>query len=248
MQTVKEVSKQSGVSVRALHHYDAIGLLKPTKITEAGYRLYDRAAMKRLQNILMFRELEFSLKEIKSILNNPIFDANKALEQQIKLLELRRKHIEELIVYARKIQKEGVDIMDFKAFHKEEMEQYAEEVREKWGATKAYEEYMENINGRTDIEMKKAAEKMRLLFAEIGRFRKGMPDEQNVQDKIRELQALITERYYHCTDEILYGLGKLYVADVRMKDNIDQAGGDGTAEFVEQAILIYCKNRGMALS
>ena len=74
MKTVHEVSRISGVSVRTLHHYDAIGLLKPTAVTEAGYRLYDDAALARLQNILLYRELEFPLKEIKAILDQPEFD------------------------------------------------------------------------------------------------------------------------------------------------------------------------------
>lgn len=74
MKTVHEVSRISGVSVRTLHHYDAIGLLKPTAVTEAGYRLYDDAALAKLQNILLYRELEFPLKEIKAILDHPEFD------------------------------------------------------------------------------------------------------------------------------------------------------------------------------
>ena len=74
MKTVHEVSRISGVSVRTLHHYDAIGLLKPTAVTEAGYRLYDDAVLARLQNILLYRELEFPLKEIKAILDHPEFD------------------------------------------------------------------------------------------------------------------------------------------------------------------------------
>ena len=69
MKTVKEVSRLTGVSIRTLHHYDAIGLLKPTQVTEAGYRLYDDAALQRLQNILLFRELQFPLKEIKAFLD-----------------------------------------------------------------------------------------------------------------------------------------------------------------------------------
>ena len=78
MMTVHEVSKISGVSIRTLHHYDKIGLLPATKVTDAGYRLYDESALERLQHILLFRELEFSLKEIKDILNSSDFDRNKA--------------------------------------------------------------------------------------------------------------------------------------------------------------------------
>ena len=79
MRTVKEVSKLTGVSVRTLHHYDAIGLLKPTAVTQAGYRLYDDEALGRLQSILLFRELQFPLKEIQAILDSPGFDRSQAL-------------------------------------------------------------------------------------------------------------------------------------------------------------------------
>ena len=108
MRTVKEVSKITGVSVRTLHHYDAIGLLKPTKVTEAGYRMYDDTALSRLQNILLFRELQFPLKEIKEILDSPDFDPSEAIAQQIRLLELQYKHLGELLAFAREIQSKGV--------------------------------------------------------------------------------------------------------------------------------------------
>ena len=112
MKTVKEVSRISGVSVRTLHHYDAIGLLKPARVTEAGYRLYDEKALERLQTILLFREFEFPLKEIRDILDSPDFDPLQALDAQIHLLELKRKHLDAVIAYARQIQKTGVIHMD----------------------------------------------------------------------------------------------------------------------------------------
>jgi len=83
MKTVHEVSKLAGISVRTLHYYDSIGLLSPTEVTEAGYRLYDDSALEQLQLILLFRELQFPLKEIREILNSSNFDRKKALEQQI---------------------------------------------------------------------------------------------------------------------------------------------------------------------
>jgi len=118
MKTVKEVSKLTGVSVRTLHHYDAIGLLKPTHVTDAGYRLYGDEALSRLQMILLFRQLQFPLKEIRQILDSPTFDPVLALQQQIKMLELQRDHLDRLIVHARQIQKTGVNHMDFKPFDK----------------------------------------------------------------------------------------------------------------------------------
>ena len=113
MRTVNEVSKLTGVSVRTLHDYDEIGLLHPTEVTLAGYRLYDDTALERLQHIMLFRELEFPLKDIKDIVNGSNFDRNKALEQQIELLTLKKEHIENLITFARGIQGIGVKNMDF---------------------------------------------------------------------------------------------------------------------------------------
>ena len=118
MMTIHEVSRLAGVSVRTLHHYDAIGLLLPTALTEAGYRLYDDTALARLQSILLFRELEFPLKDIKRILDDPNFDQAAALEDQIKLLELRRKQLGKLIALARETLKTGVTPMNFDAFDK----------------------------------------------------------------------------------------------------------------------------------
>ena len=104
MMTVNEVSRLTGVSIRALHYYDQIGLLPAAGHTDSGYRLYDDTALERLQQILLFRELEFSLKDIQRILSNSAFDREKALEQQIELLKLKRQHIEDLIALAEKTQ------------------------------------------------------------------------------------------------------------------------------------------------
>lgn len=243
MWTVHEVSKIAGVSVRTLHHYDAVGLLKPARITEAGYRLYDRASLKRLQSILMFRELQFPLKEIRAILDSPGYDPKEALAQQIHLLELQQKHIGELISFAREIQKGGTEVMGFEPFSNKEMEQYAKEARERWGTSGAYKEYEQRIKGKTDEELSAAGQKLMALFTELGSLRSISPGDGKVQKKIGELQAFITGNYYNCTDEILSGLGEMYVGDERMKDNIDKAGGEGTAEFVKEAISVYCQSR-----
>lgn len=236
MRTVNEISKITGVSVRTLHHYDAIGLLKPTKITDAGYRLYDDTALGRLQNILLFRELQFPLKDIKAILDSPAFDTDEALSQQIKLLELQYKRIGELISFAREIQMKGVKNMDFQVFVKNEMEEYKKEVKAKWGDTRAYNEYVQ----KKDFDNCGTAEKLMLLLAQIGALRTCLPSDVKVQKQINALQSFITENYYNCTKEILKGLGQMYVCDERFKKSIDKAGGEGTAEFVSEAIRIYC--------
>ena len=114
MMTVNEVSKLTGVSIRTLQYYDTIGLLKPIEYTESGYRLYDDTSLERLQQILLFKELEFPLKEIKKIIDAPNFDRNKALEQQIELLTMKKEHLENLISFARGIKGIGVKYMVLK--------------------------------------------------------------------------------------------------------------------------------------
>lgn len=243
MRTVKEVSKLTGVSVRTLHHYDAIGLLKPTKVTEAGYRMYDDTALSRLQNILLFRELQFPLKEIKVILDSPDFDPSEAIAQQIELLELQYKHIGDLITFAREIQNKGVTTMDFDVFDKNEMEKYKAEVIAKWGNTKAYQEYKQKDIARNESSFSKMANELMTMFSELGGLKHFTPDSDEVQKKISALQKFITHNYYTCTNEILSGLGEMYVCDERFKNNIDKAGGEGTADFVNQAIAVYCSKK-----
>ena len=242
MRTVKEVSKLTGVSVRTLHHYDAIGLLKPTKVTEAGYRMYDDTALSRLQNILLFRELQFPLKEIKVILDSPDFDPSEAIAQQIEMLELQYKHIGELIILAREIQSKGVATMNFDVFDKSEIEHYKAEVKAKWGKTQAYQEYTQKSATQSEDEQKEIANQLLGKFSELGKLRHLPPATKEVQGKISVLQKFITDNYYVCTSEILNGLGQMYVGDERFKKNIDRAGGDGTAEFVSQAISVYCSH------
>lgn len=242
MRTVKEVSKVTGVSVRTLHHYDAIGLLKPSKVTEAGYRMYDDTALSRLQNILLFRELQFPLKEIKAILDSPDFDPSEAIAQQIRLLELQYKHLGELLAFAREIQSKGVTNMDFDVFDKNEIEKYKAEVMAKWGNTKAYQEYAQKDIAGEEVRYDKSANELMEIFSELGGLKHLTPDSHEVQKKISELQKFITDHYYVCTNEILKGLGQMYVDDERFRKNIDRAGGDGTAEFVSRAISVYCSN------
>ena len=241
MKSVKEVCNISGVSVRTLHHYDAIGLLKPTRVTDAGYRLYDDTAMARLQAILLFRELQFPLKDIQKILDNPEFDPMEALESQIKLLELQRKHLDDLISHARKLQKTGGTYMNFKVFDTSEQEKYAAEAKAKWGKTDAYKEFEAKTAGKSQQEMRSTGDGLMDIFVEFGAIRNGDPASQDAQALVAKLQSYITQHYYTCTKQILQGLGMMYIAGDSMTENINKAGGDGTADFAHQAIEIFCK-------
>lgn len=240
MKTVNEVSKLTGVSIRALQYYDKIGLLHPTEYTESGYRLYDDTALEVLQQILLFRELEFPLKEINRIISSPNFDRDKALEQQIELLTLKKEHLDNLIDLARGIKMSGVKNMDFTAFETRKIDEYAKRAREQWGETPEYKEFEEKTENRTKEEEQKAMKDMMQLFAEFGEMKELNPESEVPQKQVRKLQEFINEFFYHCTDEILFSLGQMYSGGGEFTENINAAGGEGTAEFTAEAIRIYC--------
>ena len=235
MMTVNEVKKLTGVSVRTLQYYDNIGLLSPAGHTGSGYRLYDDTALERLQQILLFRELGFSLTEIRSILDSPDFDRTKALEQQIELLTLKKERLEAMIRLAREIKDKGELQMKFDAFDTKKIDEYAEQAKARWGNTKEYAEYAEK-----NTDKKKAAEELMEVFARFGELRRNSADKEQVAQQVKELQSCITKNYYTCSDEVLASLGQMYVTD-EFRQNIDKAGGEGTAEFVSAAIAEYTK-------
>ena len=238
---VNEVSKLTGVSIRTLQYYDKIGLLHPAKYTDAGYRLYDDTALETLQQILLFRELEFPLKDIKKIISSPDFDRRKALEQQIELLTLKKEHIENLIDLAKGIKLLGVKQLTFDAFDTRKIDEYAAQAKASWGTTPAYKEFEERAKGRTKEEDRKIYQGMIDIFGEFGRIRNTDPASEDAQALVKKLQDYITEHMYTCTKEILRSLGKLYAGGGDFTTNIDKMGGEGTAVFASQAIEIYCR-------
>lgn len=241
MMTVNEVSKLTKVSIRTLQYYDKIGLLKPTNFTQSGYRLYDDTALETLQQILLFRELEFPLKEIKKIIEQPDFDRKRALEQQIEMLTMKKEHLENLINFARGIKAIGGKTMDFSAFDTSKIDAYSKQAKEQWGNTAAYKEYEEKEKQRTNDEDGVIANEFMQLFGEFGAMKSLDPKEDIVQVQVKKLQDYITKTFYNCTNEILSGLGQMYAGGGEFTDNIDGVGGVGTAEFTDRAIQIYCE-------
>lgn len=240
MRTVHEVSKLTGVSIRALHHYDKIGLLPPTEITAAGYRLYDDTALERLQYVLLFKELQFPLKEIGAILDSPSFDRNRALDQQITLLKMKKEHLENLIDLACGIKAIGVRNLDFTAFDTGKIDEYAEAAKASYGGTPEYREFKEKTKDRTKEEETRISAAFMDIFIEFGQMKDLSPADETVQKQVKKLKGFITGHYYTCSDEVLSSLGKMYAGGGSMTENIDRAGGEGTAEFTNRAIAIYC--------
>ena len=250
MMTVNEVSKLTGVSIRTLHYYDKIGLLHPTEVTESGYRLYDDTALEHLQQILLFRELEFPLKEIKTIINSKDFNRTKALEQQIELLTLKKEHLENLILFARGIKVLGVKRLDFSVFNKGKLDEYAKRAKEQWGKTEAYKEYEQRRNADNEKYGEKSNEDTQRisvefmgLFAELGKLKGLEPDSDKVQEQIGKIRDYITDNFYDCKLEIFKYLGQMYGGGGEFTDNIDEVAGAGTGEFAQKAVEIYCAKR-----
>ena len=241
MKTVQEIAKLAHVSVRTLHHYDAIGLLKPTEITEAGYRLYDDAALERLYLILLFRELEFPLKDIQGILEAPDFDRNRVLEQQVELLKAKVNHLQTCIHLANGIKLLGVKNLKFNNWDPKKIDEYSAQAENLYSKTEAWQEYRQKANGRSKAQEQALGEGIMELFTKLGAMKEQSPESSEVQAWVKDLQTYITEHFYTCTPQILKGLGKMYAGGGSMTENIDAAGGKGTGEFALEAIKVYCK-------
>ena len=242
---IKEFAKLTGVSVRTLHYYDEIGLLKPFAVDEQnGYRFYDERCLERMQEILFYRELDFPLKDIQVILSAPDYDKQTALKEQKHLLTLKKERIERLITAldgAMKGEDLSMNVFDNSQFEAQR-EQYAKEAKKKWGATAAYKESEEKTKGYSKEKWREVTDGMNALMAEFAECKANgfAPDSKEAQTLVKKWQDYITENYYTCTKKILAGLAEMYVADERFRANIDSYG-EGTAKFICEAIKEYCR-------
>ena len=234
---IKEFAELTGVSVRTLHYYDEIGLLKPSEVdAKNGYRFYDEKSLERMQEILFYRELDFSLKTIAEILSSPDYDKHQALSRQRKLLLSKKERLEQLIAAIDSVEK-GEGFMTTNNDYEALKNKYAEEVKQRWGNTDAYKESQQR-----DTDFSKAAALLDAVFEEFAELnRSGIsPNDEPAKIQVEKLQQCITDNFYTCTNEILAGLGQMYVADERFKTNINKHG-EGTAEYLSECIKSYCK-------
>ena len=230
---IKEFAELTGVSVRTLHYYDEIGLLTPSEVdVQTGYRFYDEKTLERMQEILFYRELDFSLKTIGQIISSPDYDKQQALSRQRQLLIAKKERLERLIDALDGLEKgEGLMKNEYEALKNK----YAEEVKQRWGDTAAYRESEER--GTDFVKAAPLLDAVMEGFAELDRS--GMaPDSEPAKMQVEKLQRCITDNFYTCTDEILAGLGEMYVADERFRKNIDKHG-EGTAAYISKCIKQY---------
>lgn len=240
---INEVAKLTGITVRILHYYDEIGLLKPSKVTDKGYRIYDQQSLEILQQILFFRELEFPLNQIKQIINDSKFNSQKALINHRDLLIKKRERLDNIINLVNK-KLEGGTIVSFKEFDTTEIEEckekYAKEVKEKYGDTNEYRQSQQKASKYAKEDWNKIQEEANYIMKQFFNNKEKPIDSDEIKELVKKWQDHITKYYYDCSNKILAGLGSMYVADERFKNNIDK-NGKGTAEFMSKAIASYCK-------
>lgn len=234
---VKEVADLVGISVRALHHYDEIGLLVPEKTTEAGYRIYSDENLGLLQQILFFKELGFPLKKIKEIIDSPSFEHQEALELQHKMLLEKRSRLEKMIVTIEKTiqhSKGEIPMSNQEKFEGFDFSSnpYEQEAREKWG-DKAVDEANERAKAMTSSDQERFNE----IYRNLATLRHLSPDSKEAQEGIKEWY-LYLNKIGNFTPEAFKGLGQMYIEDERFTKNIDKFG-EGLALFMRDAMGIY---------
>ena len=218
---IKEFAKLTGVSVRTLHYYDEIGLLKPAFVDRiTGYRYYDNTSLLRMQEILFYRELDFSLKRIGEILSSPHYDKTAALQEQKQLLILKKERLERLISAIDGASR-GENVMN--AFDKTKIEGYKQEAKARWGDTAAYAQYTEKVAGKNERDLFAGMEAVLAEFAAC-KAQGNVPSSPAAQELVEKLQNYISNNFYTCTKEILRNLGQMYTVVGSMKDNIDARG------------------------
>lgn len=249
MYKVKEVADLASVSVRTLHHYDHIGLLSPSEVSDSGYRIYGEAELARLQQILFFKEMDFSLEKVKRILDDPDFNEEEALEHHREILMKKKKRLERLIHSVDQTLgtvRGGERMAEeerFEPFNKSEIEahqkRYEKEVEERWGGTDAYKESKRKTTGYSDEDWKRIQDEGDRIDRDlVARMDQG-PENEEVQRLIGEKRRHISNNFYECKPEIFRGLADMYVNDPRFQKNIDQ-WKEGYAQFLSKAIHTYC--------
>lgn len=248
--TVNELSKLSGVSVRTLHYYDEIGLLKPARVGENGYRFYEEAEVARLHQILFFRELEFPLERIKQIMSAPGFDSMVALEDQRELMVLRRQRLDKLLATIEQTidsMKGGEMTMSnddkFSVFNDPTYREHKAEAEQRWGNTEAYKQSQARVAKMSKADFEAVKAEGGDIWHQIAELMK-----QDLSADSDEVQAQVDRfwqhlhHFYDPSYEMFKGLGQMYVDDPRFTEFYDKIA-PGMAVFARDAMAFYADSR-----
>ena len=246
--SIKQLASLAGVSVRTLHYYDQIGLLTPQRNRENNYRTYTQNSLLRLQQILFYRELGFELEQIGVILDRPDFDLLAALEDHHKALQIKAARLDTLLqtvedtIANLKGQKEMTQTQYFKGFSEEQQSEYEKEAAERWDPDMVYES---NRTWKALSQQEKDALMTKgesIILALRDAMPKG-PASPEAQNAVEDWKKHIGF-FYDCTDDMLLGLGKMYIEDPRFKATYDSIDPH-LAEFKYEAIKAYCATKGI---
>ncbi len=249
MYKIKAFSEKVGLSVRSLRHYDKIGLLVPEHINRhTGYRYYGDKNFSTVQKILFFKELGFSLAEIKILVNNDLIDQYDALCIQRNLLELKKQRLGEMVEYidelliaknygAKNMNDQLKNTMNNSQFENKKAA-YLEEAKKRWGNTKSFKQSQQRMSRYNQDELAKINLMQISIFQQLAKLMYLGAEDQQVQELIHSARMLINDYWYDCDEQRYVALGEMYENDPKFKTNIDQYG-DGLAAFINQAIGIY---------
>jgi DNA-binding transcriptional MerR regulator len=243
--TVKQLSQLAGISIRTLHYYDQIGLLKPSFIKSNGYRYYEEKELIKLQQVLFFRELDFPLEKIKEIMESPTFDPSVALADQKKLLELKRKRIDGLLrtieqtIVAVKGGEHMSDDAKYAAFNDPEYQKHKDEVEERWGNTDAYKQSMQRVGKMSKVDLERVKAEGEAIARETAELmQKGFSsDSPEVQKQVDRFYQHL-HNFYDPSYELFKGLGQMYVDDPRFT-KVYEDRAKGFAVFMRDAMAYY---------
>jgi DNA-binding transcriptional MerR regulator len=240
--SVGRVADLSGVTIRTLHHYDEIGLLSPGGRSDAGYRVYSEADLERLQRILFYRELGFTLKKISTIVGDPTTNAEWHLRHQRGLLVERTERLNAMvdaIDYELEARKMNIDLTPeerFEIFGDFRPEDHAEEAERRWGETESYKESNRRVSKYTKedwLQLKAEGEEVEAWLAAA--FEAGLaPDSEKAMAGAEAHRQHISRWFYDCTYEIHRGLTDMYVSDERFRSNYDTQI-PGLAAYIREA-------------
>ena len=250
--SIKEVADISGVTVRTLHHYDKIGLLSPIKNESNNYRMYSDYDLEKLQQILLLKEMGFSLQKIKDFLSSKDYNRKSALEHQLTYLKNQVNRYNDLIGLVNSTLKDigGSKVMSgkdlFKGFDydamKEDQKKYEDEVKERWGDTDAYKESDRRSKNYSKEDWEGIMSLQQNSLNDLASlYKDDVPvDDPRVQTVVNNNRFIIDKYFYSCSKEMFASLGEMYVADERFKAFYDGIV-PGLAEYYREAIRVYCK-------